>query len=64
VEDLTALRPLVAALPERERTILTLRFGHDMSQSRIGAELGISQMHVSRPLRRALTRLRAQLTRD
>ncbi|MFD8194053.1 SigB/SigF/SigG family RNA polymerase sigma factor [Streptomyces wuyuanensis] len=64
VENLTALGPLVAALPERERTILTLRFGHDMSQSRIGAELGISQMHVSRLLNRALTRLRAQLTRD
>ncbi|WP_436844566.1 SigB/SigF/SigG family RNA polymerase sigma factor [Streptomyces wuyuanensis] len=64
VEDLTALGPLVAALPERERRILTLRFGHDMSQSRIGAELGISQMHVSRLLQRVLTRLRGQLTRD
>ncbi|MDI9884446.1 SigB/SigF/SigG family RNA polymerase sigma factor [Streptomyces sp. HNM0645] len=64
VEDLTALGPLLAALPERERTILTLRFVHDMSQSRIGAELGISQMHVSRLLRRALSRLRTELTRD
>ncbi|MEI5007881.1 SigB/SigF/SigG family RNA polymerase sigma factor [Streptomyces sp. PmtA] len=63
VEDVTALGPLVAALPERERTILALRFVHDMSQSRIGAELGISQMHVSRLLRRSLARLRTELLR-
>ncbi|MFD9977298.1 sigma factor-like helix-turn-helix DNA-binding protein [Streptomyces sp. NPDC059017] len=41
VEELTALGPLVAALPERDRTILSLRFVHDMSQARIGAEPGI-----------------------
>ncbi|MEU2490548.1 SigB/SigF/SigG family RNA polymerase sigma factor [Streptomyces sp. NPDC007883] len=63
VEDVTALGPLVAALPERERTILALRFAHDMSQSRIGEELGISQMHVSRLLRRSLARLRTELLR-
>ncbi|WP_325063624.1 sigma factor-like helix-turn-helix DNA-binding protein [Streptomyces marianii] len=62
--DLTAPGPLLAAPPERERTILTLRFVHDMSRSRIGAEPGISQTHVSRLLRRAPSRLCTEPTRD
>ena len=61
VENLESLKPLVAELPERERTILSLRFGAELTQSQIGAELGISQMHVSRLLSRALGRLRSQL---
>ncbi|WP_241968313.1 sigma-70 family RNA polymerase sigma factor, partial [Streptomyces sp. ICBB 8177] len=61
VENLTALKPLIAALPERDRTILSMRFGADMTQTAIGAELGISQMHVSRLLSRTLKRLREQL---
>ncbi|MER7702634.1 SigB/SigF/SigG family RNA polymerase sigma factor [Kitasatospora sp. NPDC097605] len=58
VEDLVALKPLVAALPERERLILSMRFCEDMTQSQIGARLGLSQMHVSRLLSRTLRQLR------
>ncbi|GGX59833.1 SigB/SigF/SigG family RNA polymerase sigma factor [Streptomyces fructofermentans] len=50
VIDREAVRPWLAALPERERTILYLRFFRGMTQSRIAAQLGISQMHVSRLL--------------
>ncbi|MFF7727277.1 RNA polymerase sigma factor SigF [Streptomyces sp. NPDC008001] len=59
VENLQALKPLVAELDERDRQILRMRFGGEMTQSEIGAELGISQMHVSRLLTRILGRLRA-----
>ncbi len=45
------------ALPGRERLILHLRFAEDLTQFEIGEQLGISQMHVSRLLRRALKRL-------
>ena len=48
-------------LPERERKILTMRFFGDMTQSQIAAELGISQMHVSRLLSQTLGNLRAAL---
>ncbi len=62
VEDRATLRPLLARLPARERTILALRFVRGMSQSQIAAEIGISQMHVSRLLARSLAALRAGLT--
>ncbi|MET7934691.1 RNA polymerase sigma factor SigF [Streptomyces sp. NPDC005322] len=58
VENLHALKPLVEELDERDRRILQMRFGEEMTQSEIGAELGVSQMHVSRLLTKALTRLR------
>lgn len=61
VEDLHSLKPLIAALTERERKILAMRFAADMTQSEIGAELGISQMHVSRILTRILGGLRVKL---
>ncbi|MFI8459950.1 SigB/SigF/SigG family RNA polymerase sigma factor [Kitasatospora sp. NPDC085464] len=61
VEDLVALKPLVAALPERERRILSMRFCEDLTQSQIGERLGLSQMHVSRLLSRTLRRLREGL---
>ncbi|WP_078891863.1 RNA polymerase sigma factor SigF [Streptomyces sp. NRRL S-350] len=61
VEDLVALKPLVAALPERDRLILSMRFCEDMTQSQIGARLGLSQMHVSRLLSRTLRHLREGL---
>ncbi|MFG3369555.1 sigma-70 family RNA polymerase sigma factor [Streptomyces sp. NPDC048156] len=48
-------------MPERDRTILALRFIHDLTQAEIGAERGLSQMYVSRLLARALTRLRSRL---
>ncbi|MFJ6621444.1 SigB/SigF/SigG family RNA polymerase sigma factor [Kitasatospora sp. NPDC091335] len=62
VEDLVALKPLVGALPERDRLILSMRFCEDMTQSQIGERLGLSQMHVSRLLSRTLRRLREGLT--
>jgi RNA polymerase sigma-B factor len=49
------------ALDERERRIVELRFFDEMTQSQIAAELGISQMHVSRLLRRALESMRGRI---
>jgi RNA polymerase sigma-B factor len=54
-----AIAPALQALPERERTILHLRFVADMTQSEIADRVGVSQMHVSRLLRRSLDRLSA-----
>jgi RNA polymerase sigma-B factor len=59
-----SLRPLVAQLPAREQRILQLRFYGSRTQSQIAAELGISQMHVSRLLARTLARLRTGLLTD
>jgi RNA polymerase sigma-B factor len=61
VERLLLLQPLVSKLRDRERRILDLRFEHEWSQERIGAELGVSQMQVSRLLREILTKLRTAL---
>lgn len=62
VENREALRPLLKALPARERRIIALRFVRGMSQSQIAAEVGLSQMHVSRLLTRSLATLRDGLT--
>jgi RNA polymerase sigma-B factor len=59
VEYGAILEPALAALPSRERAILSLRFGLDLTQGEIASRLGMSQMHVSRLLRRSLERLRA-----
>jgi RNA polymerase sigma-B factor len=64
VEDRATLRPLLARLPARERTILALRFVRGMSQSQIAAEVGVSQMHVSRLLSRSLGALREGLAEE
>jgi RNA polymerase sigma-B factor len=56
-----SLKPLIAALPSRDREILAMRFGEELTQSEIGQRLGLSQMHVSRLLTRILTHLRAGL---
>jgi RNA polymerase sigma-B factor len=61
ITDMAAVRPLLAALPERERTVLYLRFFASMTQSQIAERIGVSQMHVSRILERTLTKLRTQL---
>ncbi|MFJ8643924.1 SigB/SigF/SigG family RNA polymerase sigma factor [Streptomyces sp. NPDC093610] len=58
VENLHALAPLLGELDERERRIIEMRFGQEMTQSQIGAELNVSQMHVSRLLTRTLGKLR------
>ena len=54
-----ALAPAFRALPPREQTILKLRFIDDLTQSEIADQVGVSQMHVSRLLRRSLDRLNA-----
>ncbi|MFE6132256.1 SigB/SigF/SigG family RNA polymerase sigma factor [Streptomyces sp. NPDC056437] len=60
-ENLHTLAPLLHELDDRERKIIEMRFWQDLTQVRIGEELGISQMHVSRLLSRALTKLRTGL---
>ncbi|THA24406.1 SigB/SigF/SigG family RNA polymerase sigma factor [Streptomyces sp. RKND-216] len=64
VLDRETVKPHLADLPERERRILHLRFFHDMTQARIGEELGISQMHVSRLIKHACTQVREQVHDD
>ncbi|HZA12015.1 SigB/SigF/SigG family RNA polymerase sigma factor [Mycobacterium sp.] len=61
IENHEALRPLLDALPERERTVVVLRFFESLTQSQIADRVGISQMHVSRLLARTLARLRDEL---
>ncbi len=61
VEYRESLKPLLERLPPREKKILMLRFFGGMTQSQIAAELGISQMHVSRLLARTLAQLRTRL---
>ncbi len=61
IENREALRPLLESLSERERTVLVLRFFENMTQTQIAERVGVSQMHVSRLLARALARLRDQL---
>ena len=58
VDDHATLYSATRHLPERERQILYLRFGEDLTQSEIAARIGVSQMQVSRLLRRSLARLR------
>ena len=61
VDNRLSLQPVLAKLPPRERRIITMRvYGH-MNQSQIAAEVGLSQMHVSRLLSQTLTRLRAAM---
>ncbi len=64
VEHREAVTPLLAALPERERRILLLRFLGGLTQTEIAQRVGLSQMHVSRLLSRTLARLRRELTAD
>jgi RNA polymerase sigma-B factor len=64
IEQRETLRPLMAALPVRQRRILTMRFYGNLSQSEIAARIGISQMHVSRLLSDALSRLRRGFAAD
>jgi RNA polymerase sigma-B factor len=61
VEYRESLKPMLEQLPAREKKILMLRFFKNMTQSEIAAEIGISQMHVSRLLARTLAQLREGL---
>lgn len=64
VDNDDTVQALLATLPDRERTIVELRFYEEMSQSEIAARVGVSQMHVSRLLRAALEQLREQAGND
>jgi RNA polymerase sigma-B factor len=64
VDDRESLRPLLAALPARQRRIIAMRFYGNMTQAQIATRIGISQMHVSRLLSDALDRLRQGLVRE
>ena len=63
-ETRVALGPALATLDEREQKILTLRFYGNLTQSQIADQIGISQMHVSRLLTKALAKLRNELATD
>ena len=60
-EDRAMLAPGFQALDERERLIIHLRFFKGLTQSQIAQQVGISQMHVSRLIRRALERIREEI---
>jgi len=64
VDDRLTVSRLLCRLPTRERRLLALRFYGNYTQSQIAEELGISQMHVSRLLTRALTWLREAMLSD
>jgi RNA polymerase sigma-B factor len=57
VENVELVDGLLATLPERERLILRLRFEDELTQAEIGRRLGVSQMHVSRLIRKSIARL-------
>ena len=63
-EDRALLEPGFRALEPRERTILHLRFFEGLTQSQIARRVGISQMHVSRLIRRALETIREEIAAD
>jgi RNA polymerase sigma-B factor len=63
-EDRAVLAPGFRALDERERTILHLRFFEGLTQSQIAQQVGISQMHVSRLIRRSLEKIRDEIASD
>jgi RNA polymerase sigma-B factor len=58
VEYSATIAPTLEALPPRDRVVLHLRFVEDLTQAEIAERVGVSQMHVSRLIRRALERLR------
>jgi RNA polymerase sigma-B factor len=62
IDERSAIAAALKTLPERERRIVALRFGSEMTQSEIAKEIGVSQMQVSRLLRRAIGRMRIVAT--
>lgn len=64
VELPVALAPALATPPEPERRILTLRFYDNLTQAQIAEEVGVSQMHVSRLITKALASLRGHPADD
>ena len=58
----TSLEPALDALPNRERTILRMRFEDGLTQTQIAERVGLSQMHVSRLIRKSLERMRVSMS--
>jgi RNA polymerase sigma-B factor len=63
-EDRAVLAPGFRVLDERERKILHLRFFEGLTQSQIAQQVGISQMHVSRLIRRSLEKIREEIAAE
>ena len=63
VEERATIERLLRTLAPRDREVLRLRFDDDLTQAEIGARVGVSQMQVSRIIRRSLARLRAAADR-
>jgi RNA polymerase sigma-B factor len=63
-EDRAVLAPGFRVLDDRERTILHLRFFEGLTQSQIAQQVGISQMHVSRLIRRSLEKIRQEIAAE
>ncbi len=61
-EERASLEPALEMLPHREREILRMRFEEGLTQTQIADKIGVSQMHVSRLIRKSLARMRAELT--
>jgi len=61
-EERASLEPLLERLGERDRRILSMRFEEGLTQTQIAEDVGISQMHVSRLIRKALARMRDELS--
>jgi len=61
VEDRASIEPAMGTLPDREREILRMRFEEGMTQSQIADKVGVSQMHVSRLIRKSIDQLRSEL---
>jgi RNA polymerase sigma-B factor len=59
IDHTVTIGPILHALPERERKILHMRFAQDLTQAEIAEQIGVSQMQVSRLLRRSIARLSA-----
>ena len=64
VEWGASIEPALAALPERERLVIRLRFAEDLTQTEIAQRIGVSQMHVSRLIRRAIARMSDEVNRE
>ena len=62
-EDRASLAPAMAQLPPREQEILRMRFEEGLPQTQIAQRVGLSQMHVSRLIRKSLTVMREELLR-
>jgi RNA polymerase sigma-B factor len=61
-DERASLEPALGSLPEREREILRMRFEDGLTQTQIAERVGISQMHVSRLIRKSIERMRSQLS--